>query len=342
MPAGHRLAPQADFRTHSSVRQEYRQGGREAFEVPLFPAETFETTMVRPPELGTGLIRSVLLGEGLAYLSTWLDAGPVETVSTGHSPDTVYIGFNLSETPLVSGTLDGEPWQCSHGDSCAAAAGSVMTLAYKPHFRLRMRALFIVPSLLVELAEQHEGGASIRPVQSLANGASRPHWSRMTREMMNILEQIETAPFHGGLKKLYLEGKILELLALRLARLADAGQPPAAPALRRRQIERLHEARALVEARMAAPVSLRRLSREVALSATLLKRGFRELFGETVFEHLRNLRLEEARRLLAEPDASVKEVARAIGYSSLSHFAHAFRDRFGVTPRAFARAHDGR
>ena len=158
--------------------------------------------------------------------------------------------------------------------------------------------------------------------------------------MVATVERIDDSPFHGGLKKLYLEGKILELIALRLAQLSDGGTPRPGAVLTRRQIERLHEARALVTARMASPPSLRELSREVALSTTLLKRGFRQLFGETVFEHLRNLRLEQAREMLADRDVSVKEAAHAVGYASLSHFARAFGQRFGASPRLWARAHD--
>ena len=90
---------------------------------------------------------------------------------------------------------------------------------------------------------------------------------------------------------------------------------------------------------MSAPPSLRELSREVALSATLLKRGFRQLFGETVFEHLRNLRLDRARELLLDQGASVKEAAWSVGYASVSHFARAFGARFGASPRAWARTH---
>ncbi len=139
------------------------------------------------------------------------------------------------------------------------------------------------------------------------------------------------------LGRLYLEGRILELLALRLAQLSDAPLAQVSAALSRKQIERLHEARAVIGARMAAPPSLRELSQQVALSTTLLKRGFRHLFGETVFEHLRNLRLDRARELLLEEGASVKETAWSVGYASLSHFARAFGERFGASPRAWAR-----
>ncbi len=72
------------------------------------------------------------------------------------------------------------------------------------------------------------------------------------------------------------------------------------------------------------------------MSATVLKTSFHEVFGETVFAYLRNLRLDRAREMLLEEGASVKEVSWAVGYASQSHFAHAFRDRFGTSPRDWA------
>jgi AraC-like DNA-binding protein len=73
------------------------------------------------------------------------------------------------------------------------------------------------------------------------------------------------------------------------------------------------------------------------MSASVLKTSFHEVFGVTVFAYLRNLRLERAREMLLDQGVSVKEVSWAVGYASLSHFARAFRQRFGVSPHAWAR-----
>jgi AraC-like DNA-binding protein len=329
---------QTQARAQAAVRQEYHQPGRASVCVRLFPQDAFETILVRPPQIGSGLQRSVLLGEGLFCVSSRLAAGPAETISSGYFPGLAYIGFNLSDTPL-SGTLNDTNWQTRCGDAYAFSPPAAMTVVYPPYCSIRTFNLLLLPSVLMGLAEDLEAGA-LHQVAALARDGRGPvyHTSRMTPQMRAAVERIDDCPFHGGLKKLYLEGKVLELLALRLAQLSEDPQPKVSTALSRRQIEHLHEARALITARMAAPPSLRELSRQVALSTTLLKRGFRQLFGETVFEHLRNLRLERARELLEER-ASVKEAAWSVGYASLSHFARAFGERFGDGPRAWVKAH---
>ena len=65
------------------------------------------------------------------------------------------------------------------------------------------------------------------------------------------------------------------------------------------------------------------------------KRLFREELGCTFREHVSNLRIERARRLLAETERSIVEVAGETGWSSLAHFNSAFRRWVGATPSAY-------
>ncbi len=325
-------------RPQDTIRQEYSQPGRAPLSVHLFPADEFETVLVRPPHVGSGLQRSVLLGDGLFYVSSYLEGGPEETVATGYCDDMAYLGFDLSETSQAR-TLDRKKWRTRCGDSHIFLLPAPMTLTYSPFCRVRMLHLFLLRRVLAGLAEDLEARLLLHRIGSLTGEGGPPfsHASRMTPEMRGVVERIDDSPFHGSIRKLYLEAKTLELLALRLAQLGE-NPAPARTALTRRQIERLREARALITARMAAPPSLRELACDVAMSTTLLKRGFRELFGETVFELVRNLRLDRARVLLLDEGASVKEAAWSVGYASLSHFARAFGERFGASPRAWAKA----
>lgn len=66
-----------------------------------------------------------------------------------------------------------------------------------------------------------------------------------------------------------------------------------------------------------------------------------EAIGVSFSEHVRGLRLEEARRLLTDPncdDMRIVEVAYASGFQDLSYFNREFRRRFGTRPSDFRRA----
>jgi AraC family transcriptional regulator len=68
-----------------------------------------------------------------------------------------------------------------------------------------------------------------------------------------------------------------------------------------------------------------------------LARGFRHVWGESVGERLRRLRLEAARDALARPGSDLAEVAHACGFADQSHLTRAFRRAFGLTPGAYRR-----
>ncbi|MDF5721948.1 MAG: AraC family transcriptional regulator, partial [Rhizonema sp. PD37] len=83
------------------------------------------------------------------------------------------------------------------------------------------------------------------------------------------------------------------------------------------------------------PPSLIQLARQVGLNDRKLKLGFRYCFGTTVFGYLHDYRMELAHKLLIEKNMNVTQVARKVGYASLSSFHHAFRKKFAVNPKSF-------
>jgi AraC-like DNA-binding protein len=110
------------------------------------------------------------------------------------------------------------------------------------------------------------------------------------------------------------------------------GEREASARLSAHDIGRLERARRILVSRMTAPPRLPELARLAGLNEAKLKAGFRARFGETVYGHLRRLRLEEAHRLLRQERYDVTEVALRVGYANPSKFAAAFKALFGVSP----------
>ncbi|SAK75983.1 AraC family transcriptional regulator [Caballeronia glebae] len=59
---------------------------------------------------------------------------------------------------------------------------------------------------------------------------------------------------------------------------------------------------------------------------------FNEAFGETPHRYLHRLRLDTALSLLADPRASLTDIALDVGFADQSAFTHAFSKRFGISP----------
>lgn len=77
------------------------------------------------------------------------------------------------------------------------------------------------------------------------------------------------------------------------------------------------------------------LTREVGISRAQLHRKMKEMTGLPISEFIRNIRLEQAVRLLKEQKINVTQVAYSVGFSNLAHFSTVFRKQFGVSPSEY-------
>ncbi|BDA71234.1 transcriptional regulator [Calothrix sp. PCC 7716] len=149
-----------------------------------------------------------------------------------------------------------------------------------------------------------------------------------------VAQQIVNCPYQGIAKRIYLQGKVVELMALQLALiLAEQERRQPSPRLRAETIDCIYRAREILLSHLENPPSLLDLALQVGVSDRTLRRGFQELFNTTVFGYLTSQRMEKAQCLLRNSKLTVTEVAMMVGYSNTSHFAAAFKRQFGITPK---------
>lgn len=100
----------------------------------------------------------------------------------------------------------------------------------------------------------------------------------------------------------------------------------------------LRAAQRIVHADLARVPSLPELAAQLGTYEKRLTRVFLKLTGHTPYDFIRQARLNEARRMLADSLMRIEEVALAVGFSSAANFSTAFRQHFGNTPSAFRRS----
>jgi AraC-like DNA-binding protein len=124
----------------------------------------------------------------------------------------------------------------------------------------------------------------------------------------------------------------------RHASASPAGDIPTA--VRKRPLEPffLRSADRFILEHVGETLSVGRLAEHCGVSQRTLEKAFTDLRGLTPVAHMRNLRLEHARRALDEGDVSVAQVATRFGFRSLTTFALEYRKRFGVAPSHTKRA----
>lgn len=152
----------------------------------------------------------------------------------------------------------------------------------------------------------------------------------------DIVNQIRTNQYQGFIRKIFLESKALELLSLMIAQYKE-DQIDSSPKIiiRKADEEKLIQAREIILNRLKNPPSIKELSKLVGINEYKLKKGYKQLFHTTIYGHIREERLHQARLLLMEGKLDVGEIADRMGYINKSHFAARFKEKFGMLPKQF-------
>lgn len=93
------------------------------------------------------------------------------------------------------------------------------------------------------------------------------------------------------------------------------------------------QALARIKAKMADWSGVEAMAEELGVSKRLLEQRFRIATGDSIYQKLQQLRMEEAIRLLTETPLPVMEVAHRVGISDINRFGTYFRKATGQTPR---------
>lgn len=174
--------------------------------------------------------------------------------------------------------------------------------------RLRSDALHLA---VVLIRKTYQAGAPVGPMlASVMDLARQLSESRSVLDVQRVLEQVVL-------------GLVEQVRAARQSGSQEA----------------LERALVYVQSHYTKNLSLEEVAAVVNLSYWYLSRLFTRLVGVSFQEYVTGLRLAAAKELLLETRLTVEEVARQVGYEDASHFTRIFKQRTGMTPRAFARAH---
>lgn len=151
----------------------------------------------------------------------------------------------------------------------------------------------------------------------------------------SLLTRLDKAMETSGdrLNRLLLESQVLELLSMNIERLMrpDREENCSMP-LSAADMEGLHDAREILLRRLNCPPSLYELSHLIQMNDFKMKRLFKQYYGKTVYQYIREERMEKAFSLLQEGNHNVSQAAYVVGYINVSHFSEAFKKYFGVSP----------
>ncbi len=81
--------------------------------------------------------------------------------------------------------------------------------------------------------------------------------------------------------------------------------------------------------------SIEQMASDIGLSRAQLHRKMKEITGVSASDFVRNLRMQQAAKLLKEHKVNISQVAYAVGFTNEAHFSTVFRKHFGIPPSEF-------
>ncbi|UFP93951.1 helix-turn-helix domain-containing protein [Gloeobacter morelensis] len=138
----------------------------------------------------------------------------------------------------------------------------------------------------------------------------------------------------GGADRLLGEA-LATALALRLIRRYSTARTSVSDYLGGLSKRRLRRVIDYIDAHLEEPLRLSELAGQAGLSPYHFCRLFKQATGITPHQCVIRRRVERAKRLLQQPEATIADVAFRCGFSSQSHLSRHFRQLVGVAPRTF-------
>lgn len=149
-----------------------------------------------------------------------------------------------------------------------------------------------------------------------------------------VLDAMLNHTFSGSLENIYNSARVMDLLLYSVECLIEEKEEGFACKFLENETGRgsIYKAREILLDHIGNPITIKELSRKVAMNECYLKKGFKEMFGTTIFDFYQQQRMEHAKYLLYEKGLSVTDVSDMLGYSSISHFSAAFKKHTGLKP----------
>lgn len=292
--------------------------------------------MEMPLDVGSGQISQTTTKQGI-ILSDWkMNYSSDVNVQGINSDEYIQIMFCLNEGVSWGVMNEYSSVNIQRGESCIYKGhGKTECVCYIKDRDFSFKCVKIPMSYFSALLSDYFEIQEIHAYKEKL--LSRISKVNITPAMERILaETKDFMHFRGGLGYLYLDAKILELLAVYLSEILELD------ILTRRDItvsrtERasVMEAKRIIDARLAYAPSCEELAKQVQLSMSKLTKGFSNIVGMPIHTYIIDQRLTRGAQLLIESNFNVSEIAGIVGYTKPSNFSTAFKRKYGVVPKAY-------
>ena len=98
------------------------------------------------------------------------------------------------------------------------------------------------------------------------------------------------------------------------------------------ELEKIQKAKEFILVNLDQSITIPALANYVGTNQCYLKKGFKEVFGQTIYEFVQENKMVKAKYLLQQNKLSLQEISAIVGYASLSSFSQTYKNYYGISP----------
>ncbi|MFD2598244.1 helix-turn-helix domain-containing protein [Sphingobacterium corticis] len=161
-----------------------------------------------------------------------------------------------------------------------------------------------------------------------------PNGVLITPEIAQLLSELKNAELDDVSKEYFMKGKIFLLLGMlfQIVHAQYPNKPKDDVVLRADEEQKLQNIASFIAGNLDKFYTIENLSKEFGINEFKLKKGFKHLFHMGIFEYATNLKMQEAKQLIAENKYTFKEIAFQLGYAAPSSFSVSFKRITNFSP----------
>jgi two-component system, response regulator YesN len=103
------------------------------------------------------------------------------------------------------------------------------------------------------------------------------------------------------------------------------------------EADTIHQIKQYIIEHSSEDISLDTLAKKVDLSPIYISKMFKEKLGINYIDLLTECRIEKAKKLLGNPEKSIKEITFEVGYHDPNYFSKVFKKMCNITPKEYRR-----
>lgn len=155
--------------------------------------------------------------------------------------------------------------------------------------------------------------------------------------LQKIVDEIVSESVDESFKLFFLRVKAEELICRLLMELEKRDEIHLYD-LNAQDIQTIYKVKEQMLEHLEIPPVIKELAVYASMSPTKLKRLFKQIFGNSIFNYYQEFRMKEAAILLRDKRLSVAEVGYQLGFTNLSHFSRVFNEHIGMKPKQYSRS----